>query len=116
MLCTLLSVQDAMRAIQSKLNLLLRYCRDLLQSTRRSQCREAYITLCDLLIVFGRQLRAVGQLAPLAYCPDPSLQRALQVGAGGRGREGRREDDKIVFVPGVCVGGGDRCGGGGGGE
>jgi len=78
-LCTLLSVQEVMRAIQSKLNLLLRYCRDLLHSTRHPQSREDYITLCDLLIAFGRQLRAVGQLAPLAYCPDPSLQRALQV-------------------------------------
>lgn len=41
--------------------------------------REAYVSLCDLLVGFGRQLRACGQLGALVYLPDPSLQQALQV-------------------------------------
>ena len=41
--------------------------------------RESYMTLCDLLVVFGRQLRSCGQLSALVYSPDPSLQQLLQV-------------------------------------
>ena len=37
------------------------------------------MTLCDLLVVFGRQLRACGQMGALAYIPDSSLQQLLLV-------------------------------------
>ena len=37
------------------------------------------MTLCDILVVFGRQLRACGQLGALAYVPDSGLQQLLQV-------------------------------------
>ena len=37
------------------------------------------MSLCDLLVMFGRQLRACGQLGALAYIPDSRLQQLLLV-------------------------------------
>lgn len=58
---------------------MLRFCRELLTGGRGTVTREAYISLCDLLVMFGRQLRTCGQLGVLVYLPDPGLQQALQV-------------------------------------
>ena len=40
------------------------------------------MTLCDLLVVFGRQLRGCGQLGALVHAPDHGLQQAMQVHTG----------------------------------
>ena len=80
MVCVL---QDVLRGVQARLARMLRYCRELLAGGRGMAQREAYVSLCDLLVVFGRQLRACGQLAALVSSPDPVMQQALQV----RGRQ-----------------------------
>ncbi|CAI7999749.1 Cohesin subunit SA-2 [Geodia barretti] len=70
--------RDSLRDLQSRFTRTLRCCRDLLMRGARPVMREAYMTLCDILVVFGRQLRACGQLGALAYVPDSGLQQLLQ--------------------------------------
>ena len=72
-------VQGAMQRIRSKLVHLLRQCQELVKFGSGGGQREAFVTLCDLLIVFARQLRKEGQLASLVYTPDEQLQQAMQV-------------------------------------
>ena len=68
-----------MQQIRSKLVHLLRQCQELVKFGSGGGQREAFVTLCDLLIVFARQLRKEGQLASLVYTPDEQLQQAMQV-------------------------------------
>ena len=121
-----LQPQDSLRDLQSRFTRTLRCCRDLLMRGARPVMREAYMTLCDILVVFGRQLRACGQLGALAYVPDSSLQQLLQVFTiicsihyyylVAPKMIGLHT--VICLAPGLCGGGGDRGrrGGGGGGE
>ena len=95
---------------------MLRYCRELLAGGRGKAQREAYVSLCDLLVVFGRQLRACGLLAALVSSPDPAMQQALQVRGGQWGEGGGGGLCSVrSHSAGLCAGGGDRGSGRGGG-
>ena len=72
-------VQGAMQQIRSKLVHVLRQCQELLKFGSGGGQREAFVTLCDLLMVFARQLRKEGHLASLVYTPDEQMQQAMQV-------------------------------------
>lgn len=69
-----------MRQARLKLLQLVKACQELLKFGQGAGQREAYLAVCDLLIAFGRHLQQVGQLGPLIYTADNSLQEALQVG------------------------------------
>ena len=64
------------------------------------------MTLCDLLVVFGRQLRSRGNLSALVYTPDSGLQQAMQVYVVMC--PGQCMCSSVVYTLGVCAGGGDR--------
>jgi len=68
-----------MRQIRSKLLHLVDQCQELVKFGSGRGQREAFVTLCDLLVVFARQLRKEGQLASLVYVPAEQLQQAMQV-------------------------------------
>ncbi|XP_042863250.1 cohesin subunit SA-2-like isoform X2 [Penaeus japonicus] len=69
---------DAVEALRTRLHLFLDACKHLLANSNNQVFREeAYVTLCDLLIVFSRQLLANAHLSPLVYVPDRGLQHLL---------------------------------------
>lgn len=54
-------------------------CHELLQLGTRDVQKEAYTILCDVLIVFSRNLRATAVLlAPLAFVPNDAFQRHVR--------------------------------------
>ncbi len=70
-----------MRQVRQKLVTLVTQSHELLRFSQSDEVkREAYTTLCDLLVTFARQLQRVGQLGALVYTADSSLQQSLQVG------------------------------------
>lgn len=72
-------VQGAMQQVRSKLLHVLCQCQELVKFGSGGGQREAFVTLCDLLMVFARQLRKEGHLASLVYTPDELMQQAMQV-------------------------------------
>ncbi|KAB7499233.1 Cohesin subunit SA-1, partial [Armadillidium nasatum] len=72
------STHDAIEALRTRVQLFLDACKNLLANSENSIFREeAYLTICDLLIVFSRQLKTKEALAPLVYEPDKDLQHSL---------------------------------------
>ncbi|RXG56416.1 Cohesin subunit SA-2, partial [Armadillidium vulgare] len=72
------STHDAIEALRTRVQLFLDACKNLLANSENSVFREeAYLTICDLLIVFSRQLKTKEALAPLVYEPDKDLQHSL---------------------------------------
>lgn len=67
-----------MREVKIKLVRLVRQCQELVKFGEGAGQREAFVSLCDLLMAFAKQLRRVGQLGPLVYTSDPALQEAMQ--------------------------------------
>lgn len=69
---------DAVEALRMRLNQFLEACKHLLANSNNSVFREeAYVTICDLLIIFSRQLMSNNALASLVYEPDRGLQHLL---------------------------------------
>lgn len=67
-----------MKELKKKLNHLMLVCHDLLINHQDKIQESAYITICDLLIVFGKQLaNSNALLKPLVYEPDQNLQLQL---------------------------------------
>ena len=68
-----------MRQVRQKLLHFVKPCQELLKFGQGAGQREAYLALGDVLVAFGRQLQQAGQLGPLVYTADTSLQQTLQV-------------------------------------
>ncbi|XP_052800827.1 cohesin subunit SA-2-like isoform X2 [Mya arenaria] len=56
---------------------LLKYCHQLLFHTSDKISEEAYLTICDSLVVYGKQLAERESQNVLVYDPDKSLQNRL---------------------------------------
>lgn len=56
---------------------LLRYCSQLLNHTQSKVAEEAYVTICDSLIVYSKNLSEKPGLKKLIYEPDKPLQKQL---------------------------------------
>ncbi|KAG7164936.1 cohesin subunit SA-3-like [Homarus americanus] len=69
---------DAVEALRSRLHLFLEACKHLLANSNNPVFREeAYVTICDLMIIFSRQLISNNALTSLVYEPDRGLQHLL---------------------------------------
>lgn len=69
--------KDGMRVLRKRLNDLMKYCHELLFHGQSKVQEEAYITICDLLIVFGKNLGDNAVMKPLIYEPEKNLQLQL---------------------------------------
>ncbi|KAK3094501.1 hypothetical protein FSP39_002578 [Pinctada imbricata] len=69
--------KDAMRTLRKRLNDLMRFCHELMFHQQDKVCEEAYITICDTLVVFSKLLGENAVMKPLVYEPDKSLQQQL---------------------------------------
>lgn len=65
--------------LRERIDLFITSCQDLMRSSSNATIRdEAYICLCDLLIVFSEQLsNTVPHLVELSCSPDRNLQALL---------------------------------------
>ena len=67
-----------MKELRKKMNTFMLVCFDLLQNNQDRIQESAYVTICDLLIVFGKQLASNNVLIkPLVYEPDGPMQSLL---------------------------------------
>ena len=55
----------------------MRYCSQLLNHPLSKISEEAYVTICDSLIVYSKNLSEKEGLKPLVYEPDKGLQKQL---------------------------------------
>ena len=55
----------------------MRYCSHLLNHPQPKVSEEAYVTICDSLIVYSKNLGEKEGLKPLVYEPDKALQKQL---------------------------------------
>ncbi|ELU02222.1 hypothetical protein CAPTEDRAFT_182123 [Capitella teleta] len=69
--------KEAMDDLRKKLVNFMRLCHALLLLQQDRIQQEAFITICDLLIVFSRNLAQNPVLEPLVYEPDKNLQSQL---------------------------------------
>ena len=69
-------LQAALRELKARVATLVHDCSELIKFGRELSKREAYISLCDTLVVFSRALRG-GQLEGLVYTADAQLQQTL---------------------------------------
>nr|KAG5693533.1 hypothetical protein BaRGS_019859 [Batillaria attramentaria] len=70
--------KDQMKLLKRRLDSLMKHCHDLLFHQREKVGEEAYVTICDLLIVFSKHLGDGNPLMkPLVYEVDRSLQSHL---------------------------------------
>ncbi|MPC97168.1 Cohesin subunit SA-1 [Portunus trituberculatus] len=65
--------QDAVEALRTRLQLFFEACKHLLANSSI----PAYVTMCDLLIIFSRQLSSNPAVAGLKYEPDRGMQHLL---------------------------------------
>lgn len=69
--------KEQMRILKCRLNDLMKHCNELIFHSQDKVSEEAYISICDLLIVFSKHLGENSLLKPLVYEPDKSLQSQL---------------------------------------
>ncbi|KAK6195975.1 hypothetical protein SNE40_001290 [Patella caerulea] len=70
--------KDRLRYIKKRLNNLMRHCNNLLLHQLDKVVEEAYITICDLLVVFSRNLAEFHpDMKQLVFEPDKNLQNEL---------------------------------------
>ncbi|XP_076097858.1 cohesin subunit SA-2-like isoform X2 [Mytilus galloprovincialis] len=69
--------KDEMKALRKRLNDLLKYCHELMYHPKDRVNEEAFITICDLLIVFSKNMANNDMMKPLVYEPDKNLQQQL---------------------------------------
>ena len=56
---------------------LIKTCSTLLLDSSYTIKEEAFITICDLLVVFSRQIASNPAMAPLIYEPNENMQNML---------------------------------------
>lgn len=66
-----------MRSLKKRLSDLLKYCHELMYHPKDRVNEEAFITICDLLIVFSKNMASNEVMKPLVYEPDKNLQQQL---------------------------------------
>ncbi|XP_022098591.1 cohesin subunit SA-2-like isoform X2 [Acanthaster planci] len=66
-----------MLKLRKRTSEIVRTCSKLLLDGSDGIREEGFITICDLLIVFGKQIAANAVLAPLIYDPNANLQNML---------------------------------------
>ncbi|CAI9736491.1 cohesin subunit SA-1 isoform X1 [Octopus vulgaris] len=69
--------KENIRVLKRRLIDLMRYCNELIFHSQDKVSEEAYITICDLLIVFSKHLGENALLKALIYEPDKNLQAQL---------------------------------------
>ncbi|XP_041354006.1 cohesin subunit SA-1-like isoform X2 [Gigantopelta aegis] len=70
--------KDQRKQVKKRLANLMRHCQDLMMYHQQDKvAEEAYITICDLLVIFSRHLGDNQLLQPLVFEPDKSLQSQL---------------------------------------
>ncbi|XP_065924838.1 cohesin subunit SA-1 isoform X1 [Magallana gigas] len=70
--------KNEMKSLRKRLNDMMKYCHDLLFHQQDKVGEEAYITICDLLVMFSRHLGEINEvMRPLVYEPDKNLQQQL---------------------------------------
>ncbi|KAL5005539.1 hypothetical protein ScPMuIL_018995 [Solemya velum] len=69
--------KDAMRYLRKRLDELMRHCHNLMYHQQDQITEESFVTICDLLIVFGKHLGDNAVMRPLIYEPDKNLQTQL---------------------------------------
>ena len=55
----------------------MKYCTQLLNHPRPKVSEDAYVTICDSLIIYSKNLGEKAGLKPLVYEPDKNLQKQL---------------------------------------
>jgi hypothetical protein len=73
----LLFLQEEMKLIRKHLIDLLKYCHELIYHPKDKVNEEAFITICDLLVVFSKNMGLNEVMKPLVYEPDKNLQQQL---------------------------------------
>ncbi|XP_076435529.1 cohesin subunit SA-2-like [Babylonia areolata] len=68
---------EAMKTLKQRLDSLMKNCHDLLLTHTNKCGEEAYVTICDLLIVFSKHMGDNPHLKPLVYEVERSLQYCL---------------------------------------
>ncbi|XP_014668076.1 PREDICTED: cohesin subunit SA-1-like isoform X2 [Priapulus caudatus] len=69
--------KPAMKQLKRNLNEFMSLLRTLMMSAQDAVEEEAFLTICDLLIIFSKQLMHTAVLAALTYEPDKNLQGQL---------------------------------------
>ena len=67
----------AMKELKKRITNFMRLCHELLFNQHDRIQEEAYITICDMLIVFSKNIAQNPVLEPLIYDPDKNLQNQL---------------------------------------
>ena len=70
-------LQEAMKAVKKQLHEFMHLCHELMYHQNDRINEEAYVTICDLLVVFSKQLGDNPVMKPLVYEPDKNLQGQL---------------------------------------
>jgi hypothetical protein len=70
-------LQNAMKVVRKLLHELMGLCTELLYHQQDKVNEEAFVTICDLLIVFSKHMGQNKNLLPLVYEPDKNLQAQL---------------------------------------
>ncbi len=73
----LLLLQNDMQRLTRQSGELIKTCSTLLLDSSDTIKEEAFITICDLLVVFSRQIGINPMLAPLVYEPSENMQNML---------------------------------------
>ena len=56
---------DTVKWLKARLQHLVEQCLELVKFGSTLGQREAFVTLCDLLVMFGKQLNSIGMLTPV---------------------------------------------------
>ncbi|XP_046568890.1 LOW QUALITY PROTEIN: cohesin subunit SA-2-like [Haliotis rubra] len=69
--------KEQMKLLRRRLNELMKNCHDLMFHQLSRVNEEAYVTICDLLVVFSKHLGENAVMKPLVYEPDKNMHLHL---------------------------------------
>ncbi|XP_011408151.1 PREDICTED: cohesin subunit SA-1 [Amphimedon queenslandica] len=69
--------RDTIRSIRTSMEKVITICSDLLKLGSPAVQQESFVILCDLLMLFAKQLACKEELISLVYVPSSSLQTSL---------------------------------------